>query len=504
MRYTALLLFVVAIAFGCSAKPNTSEVHQKETITRTIWTVKTEIFMEHEDLKPGSKSSFLIHLTNLKDFKPVLEGPLILFFTNKQGQEITVTLDKPEKPGIFKTDVTFSHSGSYTLTVSLKGRALSDEITVPDINVMDEDEKHNEEDHEEQVRGDIPFLKEQQWNVDFMVGLPIQQQVFSSFVSTGEILPDANAEATLSAPLSGTMSLSKHLPYIGRKVATGEVLAVIEPPISPQGGIGGLTASYAEAKNKLILAQKEHERAKRLYEAKAVPKRRLEEAELGLESAKTTFEPLENAIHEMQQGSSGRKVIVRAPFSGTVVELFTANGKAIDAGQPILRIINMSSVWLKANVPATEISGIRNFDKASFTVPGVEGELKPSRLVSINDVIDPKTRTVPVIFKVANNSGKLKVGMFADVSIKTGLEENALTLPEEAFFEDEGRYFVFIQREGESFERQEVKTGIRGRGIVQVLSGIKADDRIVLKGGYYVKLASLSSRMADPHAGHGH
>jgi multidrug efflux pump subunit AcrA (membrane-fusion protein) len=111
---------------------------------------------------------------------------------------------------------------------------------------------------------------------------------------------------------------------------------------------------------------------------------------------------------------------------------------------------------------------------------------------------------VPVIFEVGNSAGKLKVGMFADVSVKTGRAENALTLPEEAFFEDEGRFFVFLQKQGEIFERREVKTGIRGSGVVQILSGIKEDERVVLRGGYYVKLASLSSRMPDPHAGHGH
>lgn len=503
MRYIAFLLFFAVIVTGCSSKQKAVEVHEEETISRTVWTDKSEMFMEYDKPKPGNKAAFLVHLTNLKDFKAVSEGPLTLSFTPEQGEPVTVTVDKPQKPGIFKFEVTFKQPGAYILTASLKGKAFTDEISVSEINVISGDGKQNESHQEGEAGGDISFLKEQQWTVDFMVGLPIKQQVFSSFVATGEIMPAANAEATLSAPLSGTLSLSKQLPYIGKKVGKDEVLAVIEPPISQQGGIGSLTASYAEAKNRIVLAQKEHERAKRLYEAKAVPKRRLEEAELSLESAKTAFEPLDRAVQELKQGAPGNKVIIRAPFSGTVVELFTANGKAIDAGQPVLRLINTSTVWLKANVPATEIGSLRTLDKASFTIPGIEGELKPSRLVTVNDVVDLKTRTVPVIFEIANNAGRLKVGMFADVSIKTGHAENALTLPDEAFFEDEGRFFVFLQRQGEAFERREVKTGIRGSGIVQVLSGIKEDERVVLRGGYYVKLASLSSRMPQGH-GHDH
>lgn len=504
MRYMAFLLFIAVIATGCSSNQKAAEVHEKETISKTAWTEKTELFMEYDEPKPGQKTVVLLHLTNLRDFKPVSEGPLFITFTPEQGEPLMVTVDKPEKPGIFKTDVKFKQSGAYTLTALLKGKTFSDEIIVPDIDVISGEGNHDETHHEEKAGGDISFLKEQQWTVDFMVGLPVKQQVYSLFVATGEVIPAANAEATLSAPLSGTLSLSKPLPYIGKKVAGDEVLAVIEPPISLQGGMGSLTASYAEAKNRIVLAQNEHERAKRLYEAKAVPKRRLEEAELSLESAKAAFEPLDRAFQEIKQGASGHKIIIKAPFSGTVVELLTANGKAIDAGQPVLRLINTSTVWLKANIPSVEIGSLRTLDKASFKIPGIEGELKPSRLVTVNDVLDPRTRTVPVIFEVANNAGRLKVGMFADVSFKTGHEESALTLPDEAFFEDEGRFFVFLQKQGETFERREVKTGIRGSGIVQVLSGIREDERVVLRGGYYVKLASLSSQMPDAHAGHGH
>jgi len=504
MRHIAFLLFVLVIATGCSSKQQAVEVHEKETISKTVWTEKTELFMEYDEPKAGSKAGFLIHMTALRDFKPISEGSLTLTFTPETGEAVIVNIDKSERPGIFKTDVLFNQPGKYALKVALAGKTLSDEILLPHIEVAGNKDKHEEAHHEEKAGGDISFLKEQQWTVDFMVGLPIKQQVFSSFIAAGEVIPVANAEAVLSAPLSGTLSLTKQLPYPGKKVVKDEALAVIEPPVSQQGGMGSLTALHAEAKNRVVLAQKEYERAVRLYEAKAAPKRRVEEAELSLESSKAAFEPLDRAVQEMKPGSSGNRVVIKAPYSGTVVELFTANGRGIDAGQPVLRLINTSTVWLKANVPATELSSLRNIDKASFTIPGIEGELKPSRLVTVNDVVDPKTRTVPVIFEVKNSEGRLKVGMFADVSLRTGHAEDALTLPEEALFEDEGKFFVFVQKQGESFERREVKTGIRGSGHVQILAGLKEDERIVLKGGYYVKLASLSSRTPDAHAGHGH
>ncbi len=501
MRNIGIVFVIVLLLGGCAPKQTEQAAHEEESVRRTVWTSKTELFMEYDEPVAGKKSGFLVHLTDLSGFKPVTEGRLTLTFVPKSGEPLAVMIEKPDRPGIFKTEVAFKEQGNYDMTVSLQGRALSDVISVGAVDVHGGDKKPAH--HGDTGGGDISFLKEQQWTIDFMVGLPLRRDVSSSFVAAGEIVPAANAEATLSAPLAGVVSLSQRLPYAGKRLKAGEVVAVIEPPINQQGGIGQLSASYAEAKNRVTLAQKEYDRAKRLYEAKAVPKRRLEDAELGLESAKAAFEPLDRAVQEMKPGASGNKVIIRAPFGGTVVELLTANGKAVDAGQPILRLIDTSSVWLRANVPASEIGGIKNLEKATFTVAGNGGTFKPSRLITVSDVIDARTRTVPVTFEVNNSGGRLKIGMFADVSIETGHVANTRTLPEEALFEDEGRTFVFVQKEGESFERREVKTGVRGNGFVAIISGLQEGERVVFKGGYYVKLASLSSRTAQGH-GHDH
>jgi cobalt-zinc-cadmium efflux system membrane fusion protein len=504
MRYAAFLVLLIFLVAGCTQKQKTAETHEGETIKKTVWTSRTELFMEYDEPKAGSSAGFLVHLTDLGNFKPVTEGSLTLTFTPEAGEPVTVKIDAPEKPGIYKADATFTRSGEYTLSADLSGKALSDRISVPAIKVLGDKEKHGEGGHAEKGGSQIVFLKEQQWTVEFMVAQPAKRQVSSSFVATGELIPATNSEVTVSSPLSGIMSVSSPIPHPGKRVSKGDVVAVIEPPVSQQGGLGQLTASYAETKNRVILAQKEYERAKHLHEAKAAPKRRLEEAELSLESAKAALDPLERAVQNMKGGAAENKVVIRAPISGSVVELLTSNGKAVEAGQPLMRIINAVTLWLRANVPATEIGGLRNLDKATFTISGMEGEIKPSRLVTVNDVVDPKTRTVPVIFEVNNGKGQLKAGMFADVSIKTGHAENALTLPDEALFEDEGRFFVFVQTEGESFERREVKVGVRGNGYAQIKSGVRDDDHVVTRGGYYVKLASLSSRMPEAHAGHGH
>lgn len=505
MRYIALLtiIFIIILSIaGCAHKHETEHIHA-ETVKQTIWTSKTESFIEYDELAAGQKSEFLIHITRLSDFKPITHGMVTLSFTDQAGEDFNVVIKSPIEPGVFKTEVTFKSPGKYSFKINLDSKELSDEIVMPDIEVLDKKEEREKSEKEKIGGSEITFLKEQQWVVEFMTEMPSKRMLSTSFAAIGELIPVSNAELTVSAPLSGIVSASKPLPFTGKKVAKGDVLAVIEPAVQQHGGIGQLTSAYAEAKNRIALAQNEYDRARRLYEAKAVPKRRLEEAEISLNTAKAAFEPIEKAMDDIKYSASDNKIIVRAPISGTVVEVITSNGRFMEAGQPIARIINTSKLHLRANVPVTEIGNIKMPDMATFTIPGFDKEFRPSRLIAVNDLVDTKSRTVPVIFEVNNQSGFLKAGMFANVSIKTGSVKDAMTLPESALFEDEGRHFVFVQLTGESFERREVKTGIRDKGYVQVVDGINGEERIVTKGGYYVKLASMSARMPQGH-GHDH
>jgi membrane fusion protein, heavy metal efflux system len=504
MRSVSLIIAVLFVFIsGCTHEHKVEEEHE-ERIAITLWTKKSELFMEHDAPLPGKKAGFLIHLTKLADFKPVTEGALVLTFTPQAGAPFSITVDAPAQPGIYKAEATFPENGRYSMTIDLKGASFSDAITGPEILVGGEAALPADEDAHGSGGGDISFLKEQQWTVAFKVEPAATMALAPTFTVMGELVPATNAESTISAPLSGIISASRPLPYIGKKVKAGEILMMIEPPIQQEGGIGQLSISYAEAKSRVILAEKEFERAKLLYGAKAAPRKRLEEAEIALGTAKASLEPLERAMADMRSNTSGNKFVVKAPISGTIVEMDASAGKFTEAGRPLVRIMNTTTLWLKAHVPATEIGRLRNIDTAVFSIQGIDGEFKPKRIVTESDLVDPRTRTITVVFEVNNPKNLLKAGMFTNVAIRTGHAEKALTLPEEAFFEDEGRFFVFVQREGEAFERREIRTGAKDRGYVQIKDGLKEGERVVTKGGYYVKLASQSTRLADPHAGHGH
>lgn len=502
VRFTGILLVLLFTLSGCTHKePSPAAAGDTaEPIRVTAYSAKSELFMEYAPPVVGEKVEFLVHLTRLSDFKPVTEGGLKMVFTPAAGESETFALPAPTRPGIFKIEAALAKPGKYSLKLSTDGRGFGDEIEVAQVQVLNKGEKAA--DGGAGGAGAIGYLKEQQWVVDFMVSLPVKKDLNSFVTATGELLPVSNAEATVSAPLSGIVSASKQLPFIGKRVAKGEIVALIDPPVSQDGGIGQLSAAYAEAKSRVSYSQKEYDRAKRLHEAKIAPMKRVEEAEMGLAGARAALEPLEKAMGRVKGAGDGR-IAVRAPMSGTVVEVTAGAGKGVEAGQPILRIVNTGTLWLKANLPATEIGRADKSLDATFTVAGLADRFKPSRLVSVGEMLDPQTRTLPVLFEVPNPSSRLKTGLFAEVAIRTGSVPGALAVPQEALFEDEGRWFVFIQASGEAFDRREVKIGVEDGGFVQIVSGLGLEDRIVTRGSYYVKQAESAAK-GGKDQGHAH
>jgi len=503
MKQMGIILVLLFTLSGCTHKesaPAAAAGGEAEPIKVTAYSARSELFMEYEPPVAGEKAGFLIHLTRLADFKPVTEGGLKMVFTPAAGEPVTFTMPAPTRAGIYKAEATLANPGKYTLKLITDGKGFADEIAVSEVQVLNKGEKPAE--GHKGGEGAIAYLKEQQWVVDFMVSQPVKKDLGSFVTATGELVPVSNAEATVAAPLSGIISTTRQLPFIGKKVAKGEVVALIDPPVRVDGGIGQLGAAYAEAKNRVALAQKEYDRAKRLHEAKIAPLKRVEEAELTLASARAALEPLEKSMGSVK-GENDNRIAVRATVSGTVVEVTAGAGKGVEAGQPILRIVNTGTLWLKAHIPATEINAAGKSLNATFTVAGLAGEFKPSRLVSVGDMLDPQTRTLPVLFEVPNQAGRLKVGLFANVAIRTGSVAGALAVPKDALTEDEGRWFVFIQSSGEAFDRREVKIGVEDGGVVQITDGLKGDERVVTRGAYYVKQAESAAK-GGADQGHAH
>jgi multidrug efflux pump subunit AcrA (membrane-fusion protein) len=122
------------------------------------------------------------------------------------------------------------------------------------------------------------------------------------------------------------------------------------------------------------------------------------------------------------------------------------------------------------------------------------------RLLTSGGALDPSTRAVPVLLQVANSDGRLKINETVPVELYTSESKRTPAIPYGSVYEDEGLSIVFVQTEGEAFEKRVVRTGPRYENWVPVLDGVGVGERVVSKGGYHVKLASTSAEIGHGHA----
>lgn len=458
----------------------------------TLWTDSTELFMEHPALVVGDTVVFAAHLTDITDFAPLTAGRVTFRFVPREGgTPVVVVQESPRRPGIYGPRPRFTTPGVYDLTILVDSPQAKDSIRVPGLRVYATAEEAPRE--AEGGNGGITFLKEQQWKTPgFRTAYADSGAVVATIEATGSIVPAAGRHAQVTAPISGLVDPSgvASSPAPGESVVRGQVLAVITPSLGEGGN------AYAEARARLREAEAEYARAQRLVAAEAAPQRRLREAEIRLQAARETVAGFGGSA------TSGGRLAIQSPIRGVVAARSITPGSRVEAGTLLFSIIDPSVVWLTVNVPAALASRIGGRSGASFELEGAGRRFQTRRTVSIGSVIDPQSRTLPLIYEVSNANGLIRVGSTARVAIRTDHRVTGVVIPASAVLDEDGRPIVYVQTEGETFAKRELMLGGQDRERVLVLGGIKSGDRVVTGAAYQVRLASLSTSV--PLEGHAH
>lgn len=459
----------------------------------TLWTDSTELFMEHPALIVGEPDVFAIHLTDLTDFAPLRSGRVTLRFLPRQGgAPLTVVQETPRAPGIYGPRPALTAPGVYDLVLLVESPQARDSILIRGMRVYaTADEAPREE---ESGGGGISFLKEQQWRTPgFRTDFAATGDLFATFDATGVIEAASGRRAEVTAPIGGLVDAGAvaRSPAPGQRVRRGEVLAYIIPSL----GEGG--SAYASARAELREAQDEYSRASRLVEAEAAPARRLHEAQIRLQAAR-------EALAGFAGGGlvAGGRLPIRSPIAGEVASRSIVLGSRLDAGAPLFTIVDPSIVWLRVNVPAAQASLVGPRSGVSFRMEGSERRYESAAALSMGSVIDPASRTLPVIYQVPNPDGSLKVGANARAQIQTSTRITAVLMPASAVLDEDGRPIAYVQLDGETFEKRDLVLGGRQGDRVAVLQGINAGERVVTGAAYQIRLASLSTSV--PAEGHAH
>lgn len=508
LKHLYLMFAIGVLAAGCARPPEPAAAPEEpETLSVTRWTDKTELFAEYAPLAVGSTSRFAIHLTRLDAFKALTDGTVEVRLHDGTSQPEVFRVAAPSRPGIFGIDVKPANTGTRELVIALRASGLTDEHRVGEVVVHPNAEaaRAAAEPASEDAPG-VSFLKEQQWTLDFGTALVREQTVRESIRVSARIEARPGGAADVVAPLDGRLTGVLDLP-LGASVARGQELARLVPPPSVPGDLPQLQRARAEAETTLALAVRDRERAVRLTSAGAAPEKRVDEARVVEELAKTRLSAAEASLEQYNAARAGGAAdtdalfVIRAPVSGVIARHDAATGANVIAGAILFRVVDASQVHIVGQVPEAGAARARLVRDAEVEI-GQSGRIPAGRLVSVGKVLDPQSRTLPITFAFDNRTPELPVGQAVFLHLLLSTTEPRPVVPAAAVVDDAGRPIVFVQREGETFERRAVALGPRSGDVVQVTEGVKAGERVVTKGAYLVRLASLSTSV--PAHGHVH
>lgn len=320
----------------------------------------------------------------------------------------------------------------------------------------------------------------------------IEPKSFRQVIRTsGQVLAAQGDETTVAANVAGVVSFMSPVTD-GMSVRQGSPLLVLSSKNMVDGD------PVQRAKIAYEVAKKEYDRAKGLLASKIVSEKEFLTIEQNYENARISYEAV--AKHETAKGQ-----VVTSPMNGYIKSCLVNEGDYVQVGQPLVSITQNRRLYLRADVSEKYYEYLPQISSANFKTPYnkkvYELDNLKGRVLSYGKASGTSSYYVPVTFEF-DNRGDVIPGSYVEVFLLSSPMPDVLALPHTALTEEQGLFFIYLQLDKEGYMKQEVTLGADNGQEVQILSGLKAGDRVVTKGAYQVKLASATS--AIPAHSHEH
>ena len=285
----------------------------------------------------------------------------------------------------------------------------------------------------------------------------------------GKVAYDETTEATISSYVDGRVE-DLLVDYTGANVNKGEQLALIYSPDLYSDQVGFLSAKKAMQETR-----SNNERVKnsnqRMYES---ARRRL--IEFGLPESEI------DAIEQRNKPDS--RVRIFSPMSGTVVEKLIDEGKYVKTGMPILKIADLTQVWLMLELFPKDTSGLKIGQSVTVSMQSQPGRKFEGQISFIDPMVDDSTQTVDVRVVIANEAGLIKIGDFGKARIKKSLDDNQqrVVVPRDAVLMNGDDSVAYVETEPGRFEFRKVEVAEIMGDRVALSSGIEAGEQVAASG----------------------
>ncbi len=307
----------------------------------------------------------------------------------------------------------------------------------------------------------------------------------STLVVNGIITFDADRVSVVSSRTEGRITAVRA--DLGQTVRAGEVLAIAQ-----SAEVGSTRGDLERARVGVDIARRNYEREKRLYAEQITPQKELLEAEGAFRTAEADFESASAKLRAIgASGGEGATFGLATSVSGTVVERNASPGQVVGPTTNLFTVADLRHVWITVDVYEGDLARVVRGARAVVVPTAMAGQSFPGRVTYAGGVVDSATRTFKVRVEVENAARRLRPGMFALVRVETPVTggAGAIVVPELAVQELSGKQVVFVA-EGVSgrYVARAVTLGPRaGQGAVVVATGLRAGERIAVKGAFQLK-----------------
>jgi RND family efflux transporter MFP subunit len=301
---------------------------------------------------------------------------------------------------------------------------------------------------------------------------------------TGTVAALPNQDVRVSSLVPGR--IAKMMASEGDRVHSGQVLAKIEDrPFLDQ--IQQAEASVAQAKANLENAQLTLTRNDDLFKRGIAARKDLEDARTQVSVDQAALQQAEASLSLARLQLS--RTEVRSPLEGTVVKRFLSDGEQVDGtgAAPIFEVADLRQVELFGNVPANYLGRVRVGQTLPVSSDAFPGKALSGRIVAISPAVDPATNVGQVRIRMANPKALLRLGVFLSARLALEVHTNALLVPSQAVYRDaEGQPEVYGV-EGDAATAEPVKLGLETADQMEILSGVKEGETVILTGGYGIE-----------------
>lgn len=319
---------------------------------------------------------------------------------------------------------------------------------------------------EDEIANEDPAFANQVRKATLVTTLPVAKKTFEHFIEVrGSVTSRRNITISAEAPaMISSLRVNE-----GESVKKGQILLT-------QNG-ETIRRNIQELQTSLELAETRYTRQKNLWDQNIG-------TEFQYLESKNAVESLESRIASLQSQLSN--YIIKAPFSGTIDEVFVKEGEMAQPGVPLVRLVSLTDMYIEADVSEAFLGEFERGDSVIVSFPSINKTIQ-SAISSVGQVINENNRTFKIEVRLPNDVSLLRPNLLAVLRVKDYSKPNALVIPTNLILEDTKGDYVYVAKEAEDGSgkiaaKQHIERGQTYKNETVVSDGLEGNESLIDKG----------------------